>query len=62
MDYLSDLQGDSGGPLVVNLRGGWSLIALVSSGSGCGLPEKPGIYTKVNYYSNWIMETIKKIR
>ncbi|XP_053200295.1 coagulation factor IX-like [Panonychus citri] len=60
--HKDSCKGDSGGPLVVNLRGGWSLIALVSSGSGCGLPEKPGIYTNVNYYSNWIMETIKKIR
>ena len=46
--------------MVVNIQGNWALIALVSSGSGCGLPNKPGIYTKIDYYIDWIMETIRK--
>ncbi|XP_035725274.1 serine protease nudel-like isoform X2 [Vespa mandarinia] len=52
-------QGDSGGPLLcmnpsVDLS--YYIAGIVSHGEGCGRPGKPGIYTKVSYFVNWIKQ------
>ncbi|XP_065592859.1 transmembrane protease serine 11E [Cyrtonyx montezumae] len=48
-------QGDSGGPLVnANSRGIWYLVGIVSWGDECGKPDKPGVYTRVTFYRDWI--------
>ncbi|XP_064141821.1 transmembrane protease serine 11A [Loxodonta africana] len=48
-------RGDSGGPLVAkDLKDTWYLIGIVSWGDNCGQKNKPGVYTKVTYYREWI--------
>ncbi|CAH1405909.1 unnamed protein product [Nezara viridula] len=48
-------QGDSGGPLVITddscIK---TQIGITSIGSDCGLPNSPGIYTRVSEYVSWI--------
>ncbi|KAG7200785.1 hypothetical protein KM043_003160 [Ampulex compressa] len=48
-------QGDSGGPLLHQLANGrWVNVGIVSWGIRCGEPGRPGIYTRVNAYLDWI--------
>jgi len=47
-------QGDSGGPLVMRDGDAHVLVGLVSWGYGCGDTSRPGIYTRVQNYIEWI--------
>ncbi|XP_006079900.3 transmembrane protease serine 11D isoform X2 [Bubalus bubalis] len=50
-------QGDSGGPLVQeDSRQHWFIVGIVSWGYQCGLPDKPGVYTRVTAYRDWITQ------
>lgn len=52
---LDACEGDSGGPLVIPRDGHiWYVIGIVSWGIDCGKENKPGIYTKVTRYRDWI--------
>ena len=53
-------QGDSGGPAIWEDGRRSYLVGIVSFGTGCGRPEKPGVYVKVARYLHWIERNIGK--
>lgn len=52
-------QGDSGGPMVKKLQENFTVLGIVSWGHGCARPDKPGVYTRVARFADWIHDTMK---
>lgn len=52
------LQGDSGGPLACARNDVSFLYGIISWGEGCGRFGKPGVYTRVVNYIDWINSVI----
>jgi len=51
-------QGDSGGPVVKKVGDKFTVTGVVSWGVGCARPGKPGVYTRVARFEDWIKTTI----
>lgn len=59
-DYTRDTcDGDVGGPLADKINGQFTVIGLVGASLRCG-EGKPGIYTRVGDFSDWITAKMEK--
>ena len=49
-------EGDSGGPMVIKGRNSrYELAGVISWGIGCGDRNRPGVYTRIAEFKNWII-------
>ncbi|XP_075073154.1 urokinase-type plasminogen activator [Mixophyes fleayi] len=53
-------KGDSGGPLICQHNGQMMLYGIISWGEECAKKNKPGVYTRITNYLQWIEENMAK--
>ena len=51
-------QGDSGGPMVLQQDDHWVLGGVTSWGIGCAEVNRPGVYTRISEFLDWINKII----
>ncbi|KAF8565311.1 hypothetical protein P879_09540 [Paragonimus westermani] len=51
---------DSGGPLMCQVKGQWHVFGIISFGRPYGLPDFPGVHTRVADYIPWIKSVMEK--
>ncbi|XP_010607816.1 chymotrypsinogen B [Fukomys damarensis] len=56
---VSSCLGDSGGPLVCQKDGAWTLVGIVSGGSGTCDTSTPGVYARVTALVSWVREILE---
>nr|XP_045618855.1 uncharacterized protein LOC123770744 [Procambarus clarkii]XP_045618856.1 uncharacterized protein LOC123770744 [Procambarus clarkii]XP_045618857.1 uncharacterized protein LOC123770744 [Procambarus clarkii] len=55
---IDTCQGDSGGPMVCYVDERYTAVGITSWGHGCARPNKPGVYTKLTRYLQWIYSSL----
>ncbi|XP_004413129.1 PREDICTED: chymotrypsinogen B-like [Odobenus rosmarus divergens] len=55
---VSSCKGDSGGPLVCQKDGAWTLVGIVSWGSGTCSTSVPAVYARVTELMPWVQEIL----
>jgi len=54
-------RGDSGAPIVCDNNGHMEVHGIASFADKCGEYRRPGVYTNVHHYKDWIIERINDI-
>ncbi|CAL4171617.1 unnamed protein product, partial [Meganyctiphanes norvegica] len=60
--HVDPCNNDSGGPLTCEIDGRHILMGTVSWGKSCGKKYKPGVYSNVLHYIDWVHKTMTELK